>query len=343
MASTPADTVDDIIADAKELSEDHMDQMERYSDFGVDIATGGPPTNVDPYTWLTTQAQLIRRSSIGAGGTGKYDWMSLEPAVPTADDPKDVYEAYRDELIAILAGLLNDFYNEYFPITSDGYDPAIAWIVNTITNGGTGIPSAIEDQIWQRARTRIITEGSRAEAQLTSGYAAKGFTLPPGVMNKGIKEIRHAQLATLGEQSTDIAVKQIEIEIENIKFAVEKGLETRIAAIGAANDYIRAMALAPEIATKLADTDSNVQARLMSATADMYRARLSRDELVLNSELAQMGNFQGNQKVYWDTLVQRNLQTSQAVLQAAQGYSKTAQAALSALNSVASVASSSFE
>jgi hypothetical protein len=340
--ATPAETVDQIIADAQEIADDHMGQMERYTDFGINIATGGPQTVVNPYTWLTTQGQLLKRG-VTSVDSGKYGWMSQEPAVPTAESPTDLYETYRDELIATLAGLLADFYDTYFPITNDGYDPAVAWIVNTITNGGTGIPAAIEDQIWQRARTRIIKEGSRVEAQLTSGFAAKGFSLPPGVMNKGIKEIRHAQLSSLGEQSTDIAVKQIEIEITNIKFAVEKGLETRIAAIGAANDYIRAMALAPEIATKLTETDSSVQARLMSATADMYRARISRDQLVLNSELAQMGQFTGDQKVYWDTLTQRNSIATNGTLTGAASYAKTAQSALAALNTVASVASSSFE
>lgn len=323
MALSPGDQVDAIIANAMELADEHIALMEHYSDFGVDIATGAKPLIIRPYPW-------------------EKEVEAVEPDVPTADDPTTVYEAYRDDLIGILSGQLADFFNKYYPLVNDAYDEATAWLVNTITNGGTGLPQHIEDQIYQRARNRIIAEGNRAEDQLVTGFAARGFGLPPGVMLKGIKEIRFQQLSALGKESTDVAIRQAEIEIENIKFAVEKALDMRIKAIAAASDYIRALALAPEIATKLANVDADVQARMMSATADLYRARLARDELIMNTEVAKMGNHQSDQKIFYEILLGRSHESIQAVLKAADGFSKTAQAALASLNSVASTASSSF-
>ena len=321
--ATPAETVDNIIANAIELADDHVALMEHYSNFGVDIATGGAPTVINPYPWAAALE-------------------AVEPDIPTVDDPTTVYETYRDDLIGLLSGQLADFFVTYYPIANDAYDDATSWLIDTITNGGTGIPQDVEDQIWQRGRNKIINEGKRAEDQLVAGFAAKGFTLPPGVMAKGIKEIRFAQLSALGTQATDIAVKQIEIEIDNIKFAVEKALDMRIKAIQAAADYIRALAIAPELGVKLSETDASVQAKMMSATADLYRARLSRDELVMNTEIARMSNFQSDQKIFYDTYVSRVHESVQGVLKAADGFSRTAQAALSSLNSVASIASSSF-
>lgn len=321
--ATPEETIDTIIANALDTANEHTAKVEHYADFAVDIATGGSPTFIKPYPWDT-------------------EVQAVEPDVPTVDTPTTVYETERDELIAILSGQLDDFFTKYYPLVNDAYDEATAWLVNTITNGGTGIPSAIEDQIWQRGRGRVITENKRSVAQVASGLASRGFSMPSGALNKAVKEIEVAGQASLGEMSTSVAIKQVEIEIENIKFAVEKALNARMTALGAAADYIRSLAIAPEIATKLTETDASVQARMMSATADLYRARLSRDELVMKTEVARMSNFQGDQQLFYNTFVSRVHEAVNGTMSAADAYAKTAQAALSSLNTMASTGLSSF-
>lgn len=322
--ATPAEHIDQIIADSLALVDEQTQKVEHYADFAIDVANGGQPTVINPYTW-TKEVEAV------------------EPTIPTVDDPTRVYEVERDAIIALLTAQLADFLTTYYPLVNDAYDEATAWLVNTITLGGTGIPAAIEDQIWQRGRDRITTESRRVKNQIVSGYSARGFMLPSGRLRRDLRQVDLAGIAASGENSTSIAVKQIEIEIDNIKFAVEKALDARMTALGAATDYIRSLAIAPDIAMRLAEVDSDVQARMMSATSDLYRARLSRDELIMNTEVARMRNFQTDQTAFYDTYVRRIQQGVNGTISAADVFGKTSQAALSSLNTVASMGSSSFD
>lgn len=321
--ATPEEHIDNIIADSLALVDDQTSKVEHYADFAVDVANGGAPTVVRPYQW-TKEVEAV------------------EPDVPMVDDATTVYETERDNIIALLTSQLADFFTQYYPLVNDAYDDATAWLINTITNGGTGIPADVEEQIWQRGRTRITTENKRAVSQVADGLASRGFMMPPGALNKAVKEIEYAGQQSMGDISTSIAVKQAEIEIENIKFAVETAINARLNALGAAADYIRAMAIAPEIGLKLSETDASVQARMIAATSDLYRARLTRDQLVMNTEVAKMNNFQGDQKLFYDTYVNRIQQSVNGTVAAAEVFGKTSQAALSSLNTVASMGSSSF-
>lgn len=320
--ATPEETIDTIISNAIGIADEHTAKAEHYADYAVDLIAGSPVV-VSPYPW-------------------DKEIEAVEPDIATVDSALRTYETQRDELIAILSGQLGDFFTTYYPLVNDAYDVATAWLVNTITNGGTGIPAYVEDQIWQRGRDRLITEGRRMEDQSVAGIAARGFSMPPGVLNKTIKELRVAQHAAMGEMSTSVAVEQAKIEIDNIKFAVGKAIDARLTAMGAAADYIRALAIAPETATRLADVDPSAQARMISATSDLYRARLSRDQLVMNTEIAKMGTYQSDQKLFHDVGLGKKREAVNAVVSAANVFGKTSQAALSSLNSVASLGSTSF-
>lgn len=268
---------------------------------------------------------------------------AVEPDVPEIADAKHIYEVERDKIIALLSDELADFFTTYYPLESDASDDATAWIIDVITNGGTGINATIEDQIWQRAREKVLADGRRVEAQITAGYLAKGHFLPQGSMTKKIEEARLAGHGAIGEQATGIATKQAEIEIETVKFAVDKAIQARSLAMAAAADYIRAIASAPGDASRIADLTSGMKARLMSATADMYRARMSRDELILKSKMTELATEFDIYRHRRDSSINSDQVNVQALIAAADVFGKTASAALSSLNTVASQAVSSFE
>ena len=206
---------------------------------------------------------------------------ALEPEVPAVENATLSYEAQRDQLIALLTGQLAGFFQTYYPLATDAFNPAINWLVNSITVGGTGIRPAIEAQIWQRDRDRVTAEGQRAEAQTLRDFADRGFSLPPGAAAAGLRAIREQQMTTLQGQSRDAAIKTMDVEVENVRFAVEQAVSARMQALGAAADYIRALMSAPDAAARVASINSDAKARMLGATADLYRARLQRDELAL--------------------------------------------------------------
>lgn len=291
----------------------------------------------------TSQAQTAAEGSVSFASpvAAVPNPTATEPSVyiPEKLDKTEIsteFDRIDQKLITRVATGIAEFLTAYFPIASDAYDEATNWLVNTITNGGTGIPEVIEDQIWQRGRDRINTDNSRAQAAATAEFAARGFSMPSGALAGRLQELRFDGLAKNAELSRDTAIKQIEIQIENIKFAVDKALEMRKAAMGAAVDYIRALMIGPEVASRYAFQIQDMQATLINAVSNFYNARLNRDELTIKAAMAnndiQLRAFDTSAHAFVGSLNAR----VQAAVGAAEAAGNTAAAALGSINAIAS-------
>lgn len=280
--------------------------------------------------------------TFGGGRDAAYDMSALEPAIGAVEDATLTYESQRDRLIALLSDKLADFFTTYYPLAADAFDEATNWLVNTITVGGTGISPAVEDQIWQRGRDRIIADGARVESQTLNEFAARGLALPSGAMASRLQEVRFEQLTKTQELSRDVAIKQADLEVENLKFAVDLAVKSRMQAMGVAVDYIRALMSGADTASRVALLNADAKARLVSATADLYRARLSRDEIAMRIPLANASNLVQQNGIGTDGFYKGVGARVQAAAAAAESYGRIASAALASLNSVAAVSNASF-
>lgn len=158
------------------------------------------------------------------------------------------------------------------------------WIQNTIVNGGTGIPAAIETAIWDRARGREIVEARRLEQEAVSQFAARGFILPPGALAGRILEIQQDATNKSVTISRDRAIKSAEIEIENIRFAIEQGLKVRLAVIAGIGDYIRAWFKPADNAVEYAKALVNAKEKLWNEASAYYRALVAEAEMKLRAQ-----------------------------------------------------------
>ena len=263
---------------------------------------------------------------------------AVEPGVPEVSDTIVGYEAQLEKIVALLSDQLAGFFARYYPRAADAYDEASAWLVNQITNGGAGVNEQVAAELWQRARERIIRDGRRVENQIATGYAAKGYMIPPGAMTAKMEEARFQQLTATGEAATAVASKMFDAEVDMIKFAVDAAVKARQMAMSAAADYIRAVASAPDSAVRTYNMKDENRARMIAAAADWYRARLSRDEIVLKSKLSEK---EIDYKIYEHRRTQATRNDDvrvRALASAADVYARTASAALSSLNSIVSTA-----
>lgn len=271
-----------------------------------------------------------------------FTLAATEPLALEEENSVLTFEAQRDKTIALLSNELAGFFAKYYPLAADAFDEATSWLVNTITNGGTGINAAVEDQIWQRGRDRIVNDGKRVESQALNDFASRGFSLPSGALAARLQEIRFEQLGKTQELSRDTAIEQAKIAIDSLRFAVEQAIDSRMKAMNAAADYIRSLMTGVDASTQVAALNSGAKARMMSATADLYRARLSRDELalkipVINQDITMRAQITNSEGFY------RGIDARVAAAgHAAEVHGKAAQAALSSLSAIGSSSASSF-
>lgn len=229
-----------------------------------------------------------------------------------------------DRIIDDLSDKFANFFVEFFPIDAALMQAVEDWLTKAITQGGTGINSTVEARIWQRDRDRISAEAAAATDEALAAWAARGFPLPPGAANATVQAIAAKRATDVAAVSRDAAIKAFETEIENVRFAITSAIDYRKSALAAAGDYLRALALGPQLATQLATSSSDAQARLISAATGLYNARISAAELaqrrgiaIMDAELRQTIAAGDNKVRYTDMKVRAALETMQSLGQQA--------------------------
>lgn len=97
--------------------------------------------------------------------------------------------------------------------------------INTRLAGGTGLAPAVEQAIWDRARSRETNAALANEAEIMRASEAMGFQLPAGTLAVQLREAQQAYYDKLSTLSRDIGIKQAELEQENLKTTISQGME----------------------------------------------------------------------------------------------------------------------
>lgn len=93
-----------------------------------------------------------------------------------------------------------------------------------MNEGGTGLPAAIEDALFNRARRRESRETERAVQEAMSDWSSRNYSMPPGMLVKQIAAIREQGQLKASELNRDILIEASKWEIENLRFMVEQGI-----------------------------------------------------------------------------------------------------------------------
>jgi hypothetical protein len=91
--------------------------------------------------------------------------------------------------------------------------------------GGTGIPIAVQQALFDASRAREDQTALAARQDAFDTWAARGWSMPPGSLVELVSAAdERSRLASAG-LSRDILTKSATWEIENLRFAVTKGME----------------------------------------------------------------------------------------------------------------------
>lgn len=260
---------------------------------------------------------------------------AYDPNVQLATVFDSDFNATWTDLEVWVRGLMTDWMNTHFPML----DPAIetaenTWLLNVVNSGYAGIPAIIEQAIWDRARSRETQEALRMEEEAVGQLAARGFSLPPGVLADRLLTIQRDASNKISTITRDIAIKQVELSIEMTKIAIQEMTKLRIGLAGALADFMRAWMSLPGAAADIAKAKATLQQVLWNSSADYARAQVSIASLSLD---AQKTNAEINvqlQKLGIDSdNTSRNLRV-QAAIQAANSMGQIASATHGAQNTL---------
>lgn len=319
--SAAGDLIATIIENAMTTAETKQSQADRYAQDSIMYAMGSASAHPP-----------------GFGFTPNIVEPNVFIPSTAAGVDSGLYNTTYNQVYNLLHDAFTNFFGTYFPLSS-GADIAAAeaWMTKALTTGGTGLPAYIEAQIFDRDRSRLINEGLRAEDEAVSTWAARRYPLPPGAATFQLLNIRRDTLDKLAQASRDIAIKQAELELENIRFAIQNVLAFRTGAIQAAAEYMKALALAPELASKMALATIDAQAKLIAAASEYYRARVSVETLKFEVAKTSTDYMMDAQKLNIPAWTQTAGNMAQAASAAAQAAGHMGAAALNSLHSQASL------
>lgn len=230
---------------------------------------------------LTDQGKAaISAVSIAAGA------VPLLPALPdipvpaapptptltgTAFAPDTAVATQAAAVQALLTTAFSGFIATYYPAAVDAN--AQAWINRALTSGGSGINVTVEDQLWARDRARVLRDAARATDEATSAWLARGYSLPPGALIHQAAVIDREAAEKIGESSRERAGKSFDAELENVRTAVAQAVTLRGAALSAAEDYMRAVALGPQIGAQVAGDTARFYSAINDTLVRFYQAQ----------------------------------------------------------------------
>lgn len=253
---------------------------------------------------------------------------------------EDIRREYGDEAAAVAQQLSDDydsFLTEWFPDLSTYVAPAVAWVVQTLTQGGTGINANVEAQLWARDRARILNESHRAADEAMSAWVGRGFSMPPGMLVHQLATLDRDAQDRVGESSRTQAIKSFDTEIENVRLAVARAFTLKEQAIAGASKYMLDFLAPQEQGLKTARLVSDANSALVNGFAAYYAQEMAFGQQMFardktNAELkAQVDQSKFTGEL---TLLTARAQAAAAALQA---YSQQAAAALNGLHAQGSV------
>lgn len=229
-------------------------------------------------------------------------------AMKPTDDvsaPTDYVErfsnAYREQspqMVAALTGQMDAMLGKINPRFHDQMS-ALEGRITKFIEGGTALDAATENAIFERSKDKVNAEARRARDAAYTDAARRGFTLPPGVLNSAVNQARVAGLDANARAATDIAVKQAELEQQNIQFAVTTSANLRTAILSAALSYhsnlITINGQALDYSKSILSAAVQVYDTLVkafSAKLEAYRAEAGVYEVQMRGALAQVQVYQ---------------------------------------------------
>ena len=227
-------------------------------------------------TWLgTAVAPQITAPAPVSAPTVVEPGVSI-PATQEATDVMDLFDTKYTELVTMLAGKFSTFQSTYFPDDGVAYAAVEDWLQAAVANPDAGLPPALVTQLLDDDRARVLIEANRTNDAMLATFATRRFPLPPGASASAALQIQQKAQ----DEIADASRKIILASIDQVRFAIDKSIGLRQVAMGSAVDYVKAIAAAPEMASRLVGIGYDAQSKLISAASSFYGARIEAAKLI---------------------------------------------------------------
>lgn len=156
------------------------------------------------------------------------------------------------------------------------------------TNGGSGLTPAVEQAIWDRSRNRETKIALANEAEVMRTSEAMGFQLPTGVLAAQLRGAQQDYFDKLSGFSRDVAIKQADLEQENLKQTIAQGVDLEGRLIGYSYQLEQLSFETAKATSDNAIQVYNAQVETFKSLLSAYQVYAQAYDTVIKSELAKV-------------------------------------------------------
>lgn len=182
---------------------------------------------------------------------------------------------------------------EYIPgsqYTSALLSAAQSTLQRFIVDGGTALPPAVEQALWDRAREREYRQAADAIDDLER-MESLGYAFPPGVYVNARVKINTELAYTASMLSRDIAIEQAKLEQENVKFALQSAIQLEGQMIQYTNQIEQRAFESVKYATEAGVAIYNARVQAYTAYLDAYKTKVAIYEAQVRGEMAKVDAY----------------------------------------------------
>jgi len=205
--------------------------------------------------------------------------------------------------------------------------------VGEMLEGGTGLPAAVEQALFDRAVSREQKTSERTIDQATGEWARRGFAMPGSTLLLRIAEARQVNREAQCELNRDTMIQMHTEELQNLRLAVQQGIQlqaqmfdqsSRVYELGQsiAQSALDASFRIFEAQVSLLELDVRVYQSLVSAYGERIRAESARIDAYraeIEAAIAQ-GRLEETRASIFRAKVDLRLATLQEFTSAVQAY-----------------------
>lgn len=258
--------------------------------------------------------------------------LSLPPP-PNTDGMVVDFDAALKQVKSVVDGVQQSWLFQYFPASlPGGLDPLLAQITN-----GTIITDAMQEIFWSRAKYQTQRDAARFEDEAITAWAARGFSMPGGVINKQIARKNQELFNANADLAAQQAIKALDIQIDAVKFAAEIGTRLRLGLISGMTALVEAYARLPASAAAYAESVSAARRAAYAAVVEYNKVLIQSAQIKIQVDETNASNYMRaieNQTSFISQYVQAHIN---AQVQTADVYARQSAAAISGLNGVSTI------
>lgn len=154
-------------------------------------------------------------------------------------------------------------------------------VLRKMWEGGTGLPLAVEQAMWERAASRENLDVSRDVSAAATEFSGRGYTLPPGALANRIDTIRTEGAVRKQGLGREVMIKVADTHIENLRFACTQAIASENVLIDLWDKMAQRQFEAAKIQVDSELALLNAQVAIFNAKQSAFNNRLGARRLVL--------------------------------------------------------------